>query len=87
MQTPLNSSETKAVISETLERNPSFFPPLVTKQPRRTILLKTTYHKTGQKGEKKVIINQLGSQKKKKISLFLSSLFSNGKVFSFPRTP
>lgn len=46
MQTPVNSSETTAVTSEILERDPSFLPPPVTKQPWRTILFKTTYHKT-----------------------------------------
>ncbi|XP_056342938.1 serine/arginine repetitive matrix protein 1-like [Oenanthe melanoleuca] len=71
MQTPLNSSETKAVISETLERDPSFLPPPVTKQPHvpsRDTRNKSLRGRGEQKKQKKKKEKKKEKKKKKKAS-------------------
>lgn len=83
MQTPLNSLETRAVISETLERDPSFsFLHQLQNHHVRQSSFKQLITKQGKGGKKKKrIIKQLVCPKK--ISLFFQVYFQMGRLF-FP---
>lgn len=77
MQTPLNSSETKAVISETPERDPSFLHQLQNKHVGQSFQNQLITKEDKNKRKKKVITNQLGflSKKKKIKSFFIKFIF------------